>query len=264
MLTLTHLSLATVEQLFRYKSQGFTLPDFPGYSEDQWGIKAHNRPWIEEVGRFAPGQRVLEVGGAYSLLPKYLGEKYNLEPWIGDDFGGSTDAGMWARWGDPRELPIKYPSVRYVFQPFGVFSPEYPDRYFDRIFSVSTLEHIPKPVIVDVFKDMHRCLRPGGVQIHTIDISPLLNVNVAAQGLYYASKLSGRPLRLLNGIWSWLRVLELSGVTLRAKVPGLASLIDRSTLVESADVVYRFFPPNNAPKPYRPWASLLAIIENRP
>ncbi|MEO0339959.1 MAG: DUF882 domain-containing protein, partial [Bacteroidota bacterium] len=26
---------------------GFELDAFPGYTNDQWGIKAHNRPWIE-------------------------------------------------------------------------------------------------------------------------------------------------------------------------------------------------------------------------
>lgn len=57
MLVLTHASLATVDELFRYKSQGFQLEDFPGYTPDQWGIKAHNRSWIEEAGEFAGGQR---------------------------------------------------------------------------------------------------------------------------------------------------------------------------------------------------------------
>ena len=34
MVVLTQLSLATVDQLFRYKAAGFTLPPFPGYSDD--------------------------------------------------------------------------------------------------------------------------------------------------------------------------------------------------------------------------------------
>jgi len=263
MLVLTHLSLATVDQLFRYKAAGFTLPPFPGYSDDQWGIKAHNRPWIEAAGRFAPGQRVIEVGGAYSTLPLYLGQKYGLEPWVGDDFGAAEGEALWARWGNPRELPARFPAVRYVFEPFGRYSPAYPSASFDRVFSVSTLEHIPKAAIVDVMRDMHRCLRPGGLELHSIDISPSPRVHLAGAALYAASRASGRPLRLLNSVHSWLRIFELSGVRVAARAPGLAQLLDRRTLVESPDVVYRFYPPAGAPKPYQPGASLLALIERR-
>lgn len=63
MLMLTHAAMATVDELFRYKSEGSILDDFPGYTHDQWGIKAHNRPGIEEAGQFAKGQKVIEVGG---------------------------------------------------------------------------------------------------------------------------------------------------------------------------------------------------------
>jgi len=49
MLVLTSCTLATVEQLFRYKKKGLQLEEFPGSTRDQWGIKAHNRPWIENV-----------------------------------------------------------------------------------------------------------------------------------------------------------------------------------------------------------------------
>lgn len=50
------------------------------------------------------------------------------------------------------------------------FSPEFPDKYFDKIFSVSTLEHIPDRHRLSVFQDMHRCLNNGGMELHTIDI----------------------------------------------------------------------------------------------
>ena len=40
------------------------------------------------------------------------------------------------------------------------------------------------------------------------------------------------------------------------------SLFDRKLLVESPDVVYKFYPPNNSPKLYSPSASLLVVIED--
>ena len=112
MLVLAHASLASVEELFRYKQAGFELESFPGYSPDQWGIKAHNRPWIEDAGGFGAGQKVIEVGGAYSSFPYYLSAKYNLEAWIADDFGTSSGEATWSRCGDPKDLPRKFHPVK--------------------------------------------------------------------------------------------------------------------------------------------------------
>ena len=262
-LKLTHASLGTIEELFRYKAAGFTLPPFPGYTTDQWGIKAHNRPWIDEVGQWKAGQRVVEVGGAYSRLPEYLGEKYGVEPWIADDFGiGTTEEAMWSRWGDPNELPKAYPGVRYVFKRMGEFSEELPDASFDRVFSVSTLEHIPRKARNKALRDMHRLLAPGGLELHTIDIQVLPPRVLLAQWL--AEKVP--PLRLVkqslrNEIEGWIQRFKRTGVRIAVPIPSIGGLLDRTVLVESPDVVYRFYPPNDAVKSYRPAASLLLVIE---
>jgi hypothetical protein len=264
MLILTHMALATVEELFRYKSSGFDLETFPGYTSDQWGIKAHNRPWIEEAGKFAKGQKIIEVGGAYSLLPKYLGEKYELEAWIGDDFGVKTGEALWSRWGAPEDLPKKYPAVRYVFERFGSFSPQFPDAYFDRIFTVSTLEHVPHEHRLSIFMDMHRCLKLGGRELHTIDIqtvSPKRTMMSAYMDKF--SVVSQAIGSRFSEIRQWVNIIKDSGVKIAAPIPNPLQLLDRSILVESPDVVYRFYPPNNSPKPYCPVASLLLIIENK-
>jgi len=263
-LVLTHAALATVDELFRYKSQGFRLDDFPGYTADQWGIKAHNRPWIEEAGQFARGQKIIEVGGGYSLLAKYLAEKYQLEAWIGDDFGMSSGEPLWSRWGNLLDLPSKYPSVKYVFKRFGSFSPEYPDEYFDRIFTVSTLEHIPVDRRLAVLQDMHRCLRPGGRQLHTIDIATMAPkrtlIATLADKFPILNKVTGK---YFSEIRSWIKIIKASGVRIAVSIPNPMQLLDRRILVESPDVVYRFYPPNNAPKAYRPSASLLLVIDDQ-
>jgi hypothetical protein len=268
MLVLKSVSLATTEQLFSYKSSGFSLEEFsfPGYTMDQWGIKAHNRPWIEESGKFSSEQKIIEVGGAYSLLIKYLSNKYHLEGWIGDDFGEHLeDETLWSRWGNPKELSIKHPDIKYVYEAFGKFSDKYPSAYFDRIFSVSTLEHIPKEYRLDVFKDMNRCLSPGGLQLHTIDISTTSLNKI----LFYAltDKLPKFLVKMIHQkamseIRSWIDLIESSGVKIEASIPNSLSLLDRSLMVESPDVVYRFYPPNDSPKIYRPFASLLLVIED--
>jgi SAM-dependent methyltransferase len=271
-LRLTQLRFATVAELFHYKRLGFELPPFPGYTTDQWGIKAHNRPWVALNGRFAPGQKVVEVGGAYSSLPAYLADQHGVEAWVGDDFGASepTEEAVWSRWGDPRELPRVRPQVKYVFQNFGEFSPEFPDRYFDRVFSVSTLEHVPAPQMDAMWKDMHRVLAPGGVELHTIDV-PVVPAGAAmVQSVLEAISLRvGRPVafrRWGSQTYWWLRSIAAAGVDVSeigcARFPYSYRLLSRQALVESVDVVYRFYPPNGAPKPYAPSASLLAVIQD--
>ncbi|MEO6994781.1 MAG: hypothetical protein ABI273_14325 [Lacunisphaera sp.] len=57
---------ATVASLFAFKKRGLPLKPFPGYTDDQWGIKAHNRPWISFTGRFFQGEKIIEIGGTDS------------------------------------------------------------------------------------------------------------------------------------------------------------------------------------------------------
>ncbi len=262
MLEMKYLRLALVEDLFRYKKQGFELDAFPGYTNDQWGIKAHNRPWIEEVGGFSSGQKIIEVGGAYSLFPHYLQSKYSLEAWIADDFGISSGESIWSRWGNPDELPQKYPNINYVFQQFGVFSNSYPDHYFDRVFSVSTLEHIPVKNRLNVIKDMNRCLSKNGLQLHTIDVSiPSIKGCLLYSLTDKISWLEKIVTQLGSDIRRWVNLFKDSGVEVKCSIPSPIQLLDRSILVESSDVVYRFYPPNDKPKRYIPFASLLVVIQ---
>lgn len=256
---LTAASFATVDQLFRYKEAGFTLPPFPGYTDDAWGIKAHNRPWIAEAGRFRSGERILEVGGAYSTLPAYLAATHGTESWIGDDFGAySNETELWQRWGNPDEWISSHPSVRYVKQPFGFFSREYPDDYFDCVFSVSTLEHIEPRLWPDVIRDMLRVTRPGGRQLHSIDIpsfSPWMTLALEVWGrIPLTSLIRQHPLR------RWRSAFRSAGVAIRAGWPSVVSTLDRRNLAESYDVVYRFYPPNGKAKPYR-GAALSLLLE---
>ena len=262
MLTLTHASFATVTQLFQYKNRGLKLEAFPGYTTDQWGIKAHNRPWIAEVGGFKQGQRIIEVGGAYSSLPKYLAKTYQLEAWFGDDFGLNSGESIWARWADPHEHKAKNLEVTYSFENFGSFSDSHPSGYFDRVFSVSTLEHIPWDYRLQVFMDMNRCLASGGRQLHTIDIETPTWRRALLQSVADHLPSIGSLISKQSEIQRWMRLLRESGIKIAVDGPDVRTLLNREILVESPDVVFRFYPPNNEVKAYRPSASMLLIIDD--
>ena len=259
------LEFGKTSELFSYKEQGFKLPPFPGYDPDQWGIKAHNRPWVVSRMKFDKNIKIMEVGGAYSTLPKMLSDIYGVEAWIGDDFGESVnDTSLWTRWGNPRDLPIKNKPVNYIFEPMGVFSSNYPSNYFDYVFSVSTLEHIPMEKMPSVFLDMHRCLKIGGKQIHTIDISAEISLRQAFIARFFQKYPFMRKLwsgKDVNPVRSWIDVLIKAGFDLAVSEPNITGILSRETLVESPDVVFKYYPPMNKNKPYRPWATLLVEID---
>lgn len=257
--TLTRAEFATVQQLFTYKERGFSLKPFPGYSDDQWGIKAHNRPWIDSTGAFQRGERIVEIGGAYSLLPEYLAEKYGVESWIIDDFGGySKETEIWQRWGNPDEWIRQHPGVRYVKKPMGFFDPEIPDNYFDCVFSVSTLEHIPEKLWPAVIKDMLRITKPGGRHLHAIDI-PYYPVR-RSMFWWLWSLVPGGSLLRAHPLDVWKRALKEADVEISSSWPSKGFAFDRSLLIESADVVFRFYPPCNQVKQF-PFGGFSLLVE---
>jgi SAM-dependent methyltransferase len=261
--TLSSAKFATVAELFEYKRRGQPLKPFPGYSDDQWGIKAHNRPWIEATGTFRAGERIAEVGGAYSLLPEYLAERYGTESWIIDDFGAySRETGLWQRWGDPDDWIKAHPTVHYVRKPMGFFAAEIPDNHFDCVFSVSTLEHVPEHLWSAVIKDMVRITKPGGRQLHSIDI-PCYG-NRRALAWYLLSRIPGASRLRQHPLTKWRRAFVDAGVAIPGRWPGVEYVWDRSLLIESPDVVFRCYPPTNQPKPFPAGGfSLLVQLEKR-
>ncbi|MDZ4847950.1 MAG: class I SAM-dependent methyltransferase [Pirellulaceae bacterium] len=236
-----------MEQLFLFKERGLPLKPFPGLTDDQWGIKAHNRPWIDHVGNFKSGERIVEVGGAYSLLPEYLSEQYGTESWIIDDFGGySNETDLWQRWGNPDDWIAQHPAIRYIKKPVGMFDPELPSDYFDCVFSVSTLEHIPINLWTAIFQDMLRITKPGGRQFHCIDI-PRYNFKKSFLWTLWTC-LPGSYLYKAHPMRLWKQALKKSGVRFDTKWPSMSFNFDASLMSESADVIFRFYPPKNKSK----------------
>ncbi len=109
---------------------------------------------------------MLEVGGGFSrILYKY---HHTHKCWNLDKFEG-VGAG-------PKSIPtLPYPIVQdYI----GSFNKHIPDNYFDLVFSISVLEHIPyeKELYKNILADMQRMLKPGGYCVHCIDF-PLVSID---------------------------------------------------------------------------------------
>ncbi|EPR37185.1 glycosyl transferase family 2 [Desulfovibrio sp. X2] len=108
-----------------------------------------------------PGSRLLEIGGGNSRVLAHLADSY--ECWNIDKFEGVGNGPLEAQ-------EAGYAIVRdYI----GNFSPELADGYFDLVFSISTLEHVPDAETAGldrVIEDMDRVLRPGGLSLHCLDV----------------------------------------------------------------------------------------------
>jgi SAM-dependent methyltransferase len=104
------------------------------------------------------GQRILEIGGGD---PRVLPSLALInECWLVDRFEGVGRG--------PTQVPsIK--GVKVIPSFIGDFDPKLPDAYFDIIFSISVLEHVPLNKIENFFGDCARLLKPGGLLLHAID-----------------------------------------------------------------------------------------------
>lgn len=107
------------------------------------------------------GSRLLEVGGGYSRVLARLADEH--ECWNVDRFEG-LGAG-------PTDVPQA--GYRIVRDYMGTFNPLLPDGYFDLVFSISVLEHVPNEAPEQqaaVLRDMQRVTKPGGLNLHLVDV----------------------------------------------------------------------------------------------
>jgi hypothetical protein len=121
--------------------------------------------WKKEI-------KVLDVGAAYSPLPIYLQKTFGCEVWAADDFGATIGDDYWKRGRLPLEHIKNNPEVKYVLERLGDSKKSsLPSGYFDVVYSLSALEHVPTYLIPAVWKHMDSLLKPGGDMMHGIDLS---------------------------------------------------------------------------------------------
>jgi glycosyltransferase involved in cell wall biosynthesis/cytochrome c-type biogenesis protein CcmH/NrfG/ubiquinone/menaquinone biosynthesis C-methylase UbiE len=106
------------------------------------------------------GARILEIGGGCTRVLKAIAKDY--ECWNLDKCEGVGN-------GPLNVTPEGYRLIRdYI----GTFSRELPDGYFDLVFSISVLEHIPEDdeTFEGIYNDINRVLKPDGLSLHCVDL----------------------------------------------------------------------------------------------
>jgi hypothetical protein len=163
MFELLELSLADTHRFYQYK---LSCPMELGF-----GLKGFDYGWLLSSHAWCSSEKVLDVGGAYSPLPLYLQRQYGCETWVVDDFGMDVNDPFWMRNKMPQDYISQNPQVKFVLERVGdpqrsSLQPE----YYDVVYSVSVLEHVPNNLTPAVWKHLGLLVKPGGELIHAVDV----------------------------------------------------------------------------------------------
>ena len=172
---------------------------------DHWS-RMWEYPWAVLNADLQAGMRILDIGSGGSSFPLYLAmsgyECYAADPSL--DQGKPKEnwrrrflsfLGIATTWGFPkvakkskRSLPVRY--CRDSIQKLS-----FPDDFFDRVFCLSVIEHIPQSEWSVCMEQLSRVVKSGGRLIVTLDMStPDANARV------YKRLISTCPLELLGNV----------------------------------------------------------------
>jgi len=128
-------------------------------------LKNVQRPWALKaiLAKVPPGGKLLEIGGGVPLVACLLNE-LGYEVTIVDPYEGAGNGPT-----EYQNYRRQFPNVNLVKDLFGVNLQGFEPGYFDCIYSISVLEHIPLEGIKDVFAGVRKFLRSGGYSIHCLD-----------------------------------------------------------------------------------------------
>jgi len=160
---------------------------------------------ITLIETFKP-KRVLEVGhGAGTYIYQLFKDNNEIEFWGLDD--NVKDSAVSVE--DLKNIRIWNPHVKFVTGLLGANSIELPENYFDLVYSVSVMEHIPHEFLSSVFEDTYRILKPGGIVSHTYDIYFRQDTKAVFDAYENAKFKWLKPKNTMNVFWEkWLNPFD--------------------------------------------------------
>jgi len=163
MYSVNEISFGDARRILRYKQEGVYGAAF--------NIKGFDYAWLVAARQWKQGERVLDVGAGYSNLPMHLHETYGCDTWVADDYGMESEEAFWTRGKRPRQHVENHPEIHFALERLGDPAASSLDPgSFDVIVSASALEHVPPPLVEDVWRHMDLLLKPGGEMLHAIDL----------------------------------------------------------------------------------------------
>lgn len=150
------LSFVTKQQYWAAEDAGVLSLYEP---DDWWHIKNIQDAIVLHRYAGLKGARIADIGGSDSRTLRHLGkanESYCIDAFEGEHGGIST--------------PPEIEGVCNIVASVGAFSDALSAAYFDVVYSISVVEHVPTAALPDFFADCHRILKPGGEMMHLIDL----------------------------------------------------------------------------------------------
>lgn len=125
-------------------------------------------PWAFEVGKLSPGMSVLEIGGGLAgfqfVLNSFGCRVVNVDP------GMAAEGVGWPCDQASMEKLNKRFNSNVELRNTTIENADLPENHFDRAFSISVIEHLPRTNIENVMRHVHRSLKSGGLFILTVDL----------------------------------------------------------------------------------------------
>jgi SAM-dependent methyltransferase len=146
------LDIITKEEYFGWIDKGYA-------SAERYALKEVQDAFILSMLLKYKNLKIAEVGGGQSRILSNLSQHH--ECWNIDKLEGD---------GNGPTRYIRIPKVKLIKCFLGDFSKQLPKNYFDVVFSISVVEHIPPDCLVRFFEDIARILKPGGISMHAIDV----------------------------------------------------------------------------------------------
>ena len=158
------------------------------FAELNGDLKDVQRPWtLKSLLSFLPEcSRVLEIGAGEPWVGDFLA-RLGHEVWVCDPYDGTGNGTV-----DLERYRRECPKINFVQAFFNDKVLDLPQHFFDAIFSISVLEHVPIDELFGLFAGIRKHLKPSGYSVHSVD--HVHKGNGAAEhllGLRHINALSG-------------------------------------------------------------------------
>lgn len=155
-------------------------------------IRAAEYPWAFHAVPVVAGQRVLEIGGGLAgfqfVLDRSGCDVVNVDPGLGAKGRG------WPC--DARAMDRLNRMFGTHVTLYNCFLPEAPlaAESFDRVYSISVIEHIPQGELPEIMRLAYRLLKPGGSFVITLDLFLNLRPFCSRESNEFGTNISARAL----------------------------------------------------------------------